>query len=302
MTGEIKPAVSLVIIAAFGAALGAQTPVPDNVQVTRDVQYCTGGGHPLLLDMYVPKDRGANAVPAVLWIHGGGWRTGDKQNSALAVKLAAAGFVAASANYRLSGEAPFPAAIEDCKCAIRYLRANAAKYGIDPKRIGVAGGSAGGHLALLAGTADESAGLEGSGGWQSVSSRVGAIVSWYGPADFSVTHTAFERGRGPSIIAFFGGAIDQKPETYRRASPITWVTKDDPPLLLIHGVEDTTVPLDQSIRMATAYRNAGLSVELVKVEHAEHTFRPAGSEPISPSMPKIMQMSVEFFKKHLGAN
>ncbi len=282
------------------AALADAPRIPDNVKVMKDVQYCTGGGHPLLLDLYRPRNPVGNPSPAVLWIHGGGWRIGSKEGSPLAVNLASKGFVAVSVNYRLSGEAPFPAAIEDAKCAVRYLRANAAKYGIDPKRIGVAGSSAGGHLALLVGAAHESAGLEGSGGWDGVSSRVSAVLSWFGPADFSVGPTAFERGSGPSIIAFLGGTPQNRPENYRNASPVTWVSKDDPPLLLFHGDEDTTVPFDQSVRMEEAYRKAGLDVELVKVENAGHNFTPAGNKPISPTLPEIMEKSVAFFQKNLG--
>jgi acetyl esterase/lipase len=282
------------------SALFAQPKIPDTVEVTRNVEYCQGGGHPLLLDVYRPKERAAVPAPAMLWIHGGGWRAGDKEPAPLALQLATRGFVTASANYRLSGEAPFPAAIEDCKCAVRFLRANAARYGIDPARIGVAGGSAGGHLALLVGTADESAGLEGTGGWKGVSSRVAAVLSWFGPADFSVGHEAFEKGRGPSIAAFLGGALNEKPENYRRASPVTWVSKDDPPLLLIHGNADSTVPFDQSIRMEKAYRKAGLAVELIKVENAEHGFKAAGSAPATPDLQEIMRRSGSFFEQCFG--
>jgi acetyl esterase/lipase len=290
-------------ISAPGIATPATTPkIPNSVEVVRDVEYCTGGGHPLLLDLYAPRSPSGRLAPAVLLIHGGGWRIGSKEGSALAVNLASKGFVAASANYRLSGEAPFPAAIEDVKCAVRYLRANAAKYGIDPKRIGVVGSSAGGHLALLVATAHESAGLEGSGGWDGVSSRVSAVVSWFGPADFSVGPTAFERGKGPSIIAFLGGTPEQRPQNYKTASPVTWVSEDDPPLLMLHGSEDTTVPFDQSVRMEKAYRKAGLDVELVKVENAGHNFTPVGNKPISPTMPEIMEKSVAFLRKHLGSD
>ena len=127
----------------------------------------------------------------MLWLHGGGWERGDKNGSSGAKFLAAAGFVTASIYYRLSGEAKFPADLEDCKCAIRYLRANAAKFDLDPDRIGVAGASSGGHLALLLGMADEKAGLEGSGGWPNVSSRVRAVVSYYGPTDLMAISADF---------------------------------------------------------------------------------------------------------------
>src|ERR1700675_3063662 len=138
--------------------------------VISDVQYCTGGGRPLLMDVFIPKHRNWTPTPAVRWIHGGGWERGDKNGNSGALLLANEGFVTASLFYRLSGDSPFPADIEDCNCAIRFLRANATKYGIDPDRIGVAGASAGGHLAELVVTADQRAGLEGDGGWQGVSS------------------------------------------------------------------------------------------------------------------------------------
>jgi dipeptidyl aminopeptidase/acylaminoacyl peptidase len=154
-------------------------------------------------------------------------------------------------------------------------------------------------LALLIATAHESAGLEGSGGWPGVSSRVNAVLSWYGPADFSVGPSAFERGSGPSIIAFLGGTPEQSPANYRNASPVTWVAKDDPPLLMFHGNEDTTVPFDQSLRMEGAYRKAGLNVELVKVENAGHNFTPAGDKPISPTLEQIRAKSVAFFQRNL---
>jgi acetyl esterase/lipase len=293
------------LLLAFAPQAPAQPPqprIPDTISVTRDVEYGKGGGHALLLDLYTPSERKPGTAPAVIWIHGGGWRTGEKAPAALAVRLAEKGFVAASINYRLSDEAAFPAQIEDAKCAVRFLRANAAHYGIDSRRIGVAGGSAGGHLALLIGTSDASAGLEGTGGWEGVSSRVQAVLSWYGPADFTVGHRAFERGNGPSIVKFLGGTDEEKPDVYRRASPVSWVTKDDPPLLLIHGLKDTTVPFDQSVRMEAAYRKAGLAVELIPVQNAEHTFRPAGDEKIDPTQPEIMARSVAFFEKVLAGD
>jgi acetyl esterase/lipase len=151
-----------------------------------DVQYCTGEGRPLLMDIFIPKHRNRTPTPAVLWIHGGGWERGDKNGNSGAQLLAKEGFVTASLFYRLSGDSPFPADVEDCKCAIRFLRANAPEYGIDPDRIGVAGASAGGHLAELVATADRSAGLEGNGGWQNVSSKVQAAAAYYGVSDFTV--------------------------------------------------------------------------------------------------------------------
>jgi acetyl esterase/lipase len=270
-----------------------------NVQVVKDVQYCTGGGLALLMDFYLPRHQSEKLAPAILWLHGGGWRIGSKEEGPLTAELAAQGFVVASANYRLSGDAPFPAAVEDAKCAVRFLRANAAKYGLDSNRIGVAGSSAGAHLALLVATAHESAGLEGSGGWANVSSRVSAVLSWFGPTDFSVGPAAFENGTGFSIRIFLGGDPQQKPENYKRASPVNWVSPDDPPLLLIHGNKDSVVPFDQSARMVKAYRKLGLNVRLIKVRNAGHNFQRAANAPISPAIEKIKQISVDFFRKAL---
>ena len=275
--------------------LAAQTPDPQ-FTVVPDVQYCTGGGKPLLMDVFIPKHRNGTPTPAVLWIHGGGWERGDKSGNSGAQFLADAGFVTASLSYRLSGDSPFPAAVEDCKCAIRFLRASAPKYGIDPVRIGAAGSSAGGHLAELLATADQSAGLEGDGGWQNVSSKVQAAASYYGVSDLTVP---FPQDTVRVIVKFFRGTEEEKPELYRKASPILYVSKDDPPLLLVHGEKDDGVPFDQSVRMAETYRRVRLPVEFIAVKNAGHDFKHTGNAPISPSVEVIHQRTVDFFKRYL---
>jgi acetyl esterase/lipase len=279
-------------------SVSAQVREP-SFTVVSDVQYCTGGGKPLLMDVFIPKRRNAAPTPAVLWIHGGGWERGDKNGNSGAQLLAAEGFVTASLFYRLSGDSPFPADIEDCKCAIRYLRANASKYGIDPDRIGVAGASAGGHLAELVATADAGAGLEGNGGWEGVSSRVQAAVAYYGVSDFTVGAMQFQHHTGKVVIKLFRGTEKEHPELYRKASPIFYVSKDDPPLLLVHGQDDDLVPFNQSERMAEAYRKAGLEVEFIPVMHAGHDFEQVGAVPVSPSVEVIHQKTIDFFKHHL---
>jgi acetyl esterase/lipase len=264
-----------------------------------DIHYGTGDGKPLLMDLFLPKQPIRRPTPAVLWIHGGGWELGDKSGNSGAKLLGSHGFVTAALTYRLSGQARFPAAIEDCKCAIRFLRASAAKYGIDSERIGVAGASAGGHLALLVGTADEKAGLEGSGGWPGVSSKVSAAVSWYGPTDFTVGEKAFERGSGRAPAKFLGGTWAEKPDVYRRASPISYVSATAPPILLFHGDHDQIVPFSQAERMLAAYRKAGREAQLIKVEGAGHDFVPVSDKPPSVSRQEIEARTVGFFEKHL---
>jgi acetyl esterase/lipase len=199
--------------------------------------------------------------------------------------LAAQGFVTATIFYRLSGDWPFPADIEDCKCAIRYLRANAAKYGIDPSRIGVAGASAGGHLAMLVATADENAGLEGSGGWPNVSSRVQAVSSWYGPTDFTVGAMEFEHHTGRAVIKLFRATLDRT-----RAAVVFG---------FLLGDKDEMVPYDQALRMKRRYESHGLTVEFISVRNAGHDFAAVGDRPISPSIEEIHQRTIEFFKQQL---
>ncbi|MFC2002994.1 alpha/beta hydrolase fold domain-containing protein [Chloroflexota bacterium] len=273
------------------------TPTTTTIEVTIDIEYGRAGDIPLLLDIYIPETPIATPIPAIICIHGGGWRDGDKGLYVKYVKsLATHGFFVASINYRLSGVAPFPAAVEDSKCAVRWLRANAEKYNVDPERIGVWGNSAGGHLAMMVGLVDETAGLEGNGGWGEFSSRVQAVCSYYGPSDF------VSRVSHPSHVQFLGGTLEEKPEIYKAASPINYVTKDDPPLLLIHGELDETVPYNQSEKTYQAYQQAELEATLIKVSHAGHIFRPAGDSPISPSHDEIEQIRLEFFIKHLLLN
>jgi acetyl esterase/lipase len=279
----------------FALPFAAQTPEPQ-FAVVPDVQYCTDGGKPLLMDVFIPKHRNVTPTPAVLWIHGGGWERGDKSGNSGAQFLANAGFVTASLSYRLSDDSPFPAAVEDCKCAIRFLRANAPKYGIDPERIGAAGSSAGGHLAELLATADQTAGLEGNGGWQNVSSKVQAAASYFGVSDLTVP---FPQDTVRVIVKFFRGTEKEEPVLYRKASPILYVSKGDPPLLLVHGAKDDGVPFDQSVRMAKAYRRLSLPVEFISVKNAGHDFQHLGDAPVSPSVETIHRRTVDFFKRYL---
>jgi len=266
-------------------------PINTNtVRVIKDLEYGRGGDLPLYLDIYVPQTPIMEPMPAVVFIHGGGWRSGEKYPSQVK-SLAERGFFAVSINYRLSGVAIFPAAVEDCKCAVRWLRANAAEFHVDPNRIGVWGGSAGGHLALMVGCVDQSAGLEGNGGWEKYSSRVQAVCSYYGPSDLS----HMQDGDTTAPAQFLGGTLAEKPEAYRLASPVTYVTPDDPPLLMVHGDSDRVVPYAQSVTMQQAYLTLGLKVDLVKVLNAGHGFQPLANKTISPTQQEIFQKVRDFF-------
>lgn len=210
------------------------------------------------------------------------------------------GFFVVGVNYRLSDVAKFPAAVEDCKCAVRWLRANAEKYNVDPDHIGVTGGSAGGHLALMVGCADEKAGLEGTGGWEGVSSRVQAVISRCGPTLLGTASDAlYERGKGGATINFLGAMPKERPDLFRLASPATHVSEDDPPLLLIHGDLDELVPFFLPEVMYYLYNTLGGEVTLIKVIGGTHFLMAADQPPTSPSREDIMAIQLVFFVEHL---
>lgn len=275
----------------------AETPLATTaVELIRDIEYGRVGDRPLLLDIYRPLNPIISPMPAVIWIHGGGWRGGSKFPSPVEF-LAKYGFLGISIEYRLSGEATFSAAVEDSKCAVRWLRAKAKEYNVDPDRIGVWGGSAGGHLSLMVATAEAGAGLEGDGGWGEYSSRVQAAVAYYGPSDFISLYKG--GGNNSALTEFIGGTMEERPQAYWLASPLNHVTPDDPPLLLVHGDLDPVVPFSQSKLMYQAYRGLGLEVTLVEVSGAGHGFKPATSNPVSPSSQEIEQLVLDFFLQHL---
>lgn len=254
-----------------------------------DITYCTMDGVALKMDVYYPSENNGH-FPVTMYVHGGGWSSGDKAQGAGAMEipaLQAAGFLVVSVNYRLAPEYPFPAMIEDVKCAVRSLRAHAGEYNLDPNRIGVWGGSAGGHLVALLGTTDESAGFD-VGEYLEYSSRVQAVVDMFGPADLTVQ---FEGGYESASRVFgdFDAAL---------ASPVTYVTADDPPFLMLHGENDKLVPIEQSEILLAALQGAGVPAELIRVVNANHSFKPDGGQ-ISPSRREIAQLVVTFFEETL---
>lgn len=273
--------------------------LPDNVKALRNLEYVENGHERHRLDLYLPdNDQPADSAkrPLVIWIHGGGWRAGSKDNCP-AIPLATQGFAVASINYRLSGHAIFPAQIHDCKAAVRWLRANADQYGIDPDRIGVWGSSAGGHLVALLGTSGDVQSLEGDIGITSHSSRVQAVCDWFGPTDFLLMNKHAEgKGRldhdaatSPESL-LIGAPIQQHPDKTKVASPLTYVSQDDPPFYIVHGDADTLVPLAQSQLLQQSLENADVSVSLTVVKDAGHgRFRD----------PQITEDCFRFFHKQL---
>ena len=228
--------------------------LPDNVQEILDVEYGTGGERKLQLDLYLPKGR-TKATPAIIFIHGGAWKSGKRSDMKFyCVKFAEKGYVTATVTYRLMDEAPFPAAVQDVKCAVRWLRANAAKYQIDPEHIAVSGNSAGGHLSMMIGYSNDPS-LEGSGGNNNVSSRVCAVINFYGPTDLT---TDFAK-KQELVREFIGGkTFDEAPDAYKLASPLFHLTRDDPPTLIFHGTIDSTVPIAQADKLADKLKELGI--------------------------------------------
>jgi len=234
-----------------------------------DIVFGKGGDTELKLDLAMPKE-GEGPFPAIICLHGGGWIGGERQQMKGTLEvLARRGYVAVSPDYRLAPRDRFPAQIEDCKAAVRWLRANAQKYHVHPQRIGVFGFSAGAHLACLLGVTDKDDGLEGQGGNAEQSSAVQAVVSFFGPTDFTQPVWSKEV-RERHLEPFLGGAIEEKADVYRRASPMTYVSKNAPPFLFVHGTADTIVPIQQSEKMVEKLRQAGVSARLIAVQGEEH--------------------------------
>jgi acetyl esterase/lipase len=242
------------------------------VRVHRDLEYARVGESALKLDLYLPAES-KSAAPVVVWVHGGAWRSGSKENCPLA-GLTDRGFAVASANYRLSPVARFPAQVHDLKAAVRFLRANAAKYHLSDK-IAITGASAGGHLAALVGVTNGHKELEGSvGEHRAQSSDVQAIVDLYGPTNLTTILTQSTphglKVRVPALDLLLGGQPDAQAELARLASPVFHVDPSDPPLLMLHGDQDPQVPINQSHELEAKYEKAGRPVTFLVIHGAAH--------------------------------
>jgi acetyl esterase/lipase len=234
--------------------------IPATIELQEDVEFGSGGGRPLRLHILRPKNPPSTPMPVVVYVHGGWWRAGDRSTGLpRLIPLVERGYFGAAVEYRLTGEAQWPAQIEDCKCGIRYLRAHAAELGIDPARIGVWGASAGGHLVAMLGSTGSAPQLEGNGGWPGESSAVQAVVDWFGPSDLTLLGHDSPDSHAARLL---GGPVKDNLAAAAGANPITYISAASAPHLIMHGTEDQQVPLQQSELLHAALQNAGVESTL----------------------------------------
>ncbi|HEX3997383.1 MAG TPA: alpha/beta hydrolase [Pirellulales bacterium] len=263
----------------------------DEITFEEGIEYSNPDNQHLQLNLATPKQAEAK-LPAVICIHGGGFRAGDRKDyNGLCKKLAARGYVAATVTYRLSPKFQFPGAVFDCKAAVRWMKANAEKYHIDPERIGVLGGSAGGHLAEFLGVTGDVPRFEGPRSPGDPSSRVACVVNYYGPSDFTKSY-------GKSVDAavvlpmWLGGDLKQAYHQHVLASPLNWVTPDAAPSLLLHGTLDQYVAFEQAVWMRDRLKACDVEVKLVPLEGAKHGFGGKDAE-------RAEKEAFEFLDAHL---
>jgi acetyl esterase/lipase len=300
------PALVLFGLLGFGPAALAQAKkapdkkeppklkLPEGVKSALDLEY--GPHERNKLDIYTPK--GDGPFPLIIWVHGGGWQGGSKNGGNPALRLLEKGFAVAAINYRLSSHAVFPAQINDCKAAVRFLRANAKKFNIDPDQFGVWGSSAGGHLVALLGTSGDVKEFEGNGLNKETSSSVQAVCDFFGPTDLlKMNEQATVKGpidhdspNSPES-KLIGGAIQENKERAKKANPLEYINKSNPPFLIVHGDKDPLVPVKQSVILYEALKKANVDSTLIVVPGAGH------GQGIGT--PEHNQKIEEFFAKHL---
>ncbi|MEP6716515.1 MAG: alpha/beta hydrolase, partial [Terriglobia bacterium] len=289
----LQRALILSLLTSLPALAQTVPPMPKDVIHDADIEYSNVGAR-MSMDIVRPASPAEPSLPAVLLIHGGGFRGGDRQSYLpTAIKLAERGYVAATMSYRLSPRHQFPAPVEDAKAAVRFLRANAAKYGIDPDRIGAMGGSAGGTLVLFLGLTADVPDFEGSGPNKQFSSRVQCVVDQYGASDFT---QSYSKSVDAAIVLpmFLGGDLDHNRAIHQRASPISWVTPNAAPVLAIHGTLDPYVAYEQSLWMVERLIAAGVPAELETITGAGHGFKGADAA-------KAEQITFAYFDRILKA-
>ncbi|WP_347243672.1 alpha/beta hydrolase [Thermogutta sp.] len=283
-----------VLTLLFACVATSAVQAEPGVTVKTDIVYKTVDGESLMLDAYLPQGTGTR--PGVVLIHGGGWRGGDKSSyRAWGISYAQLGVAAFSINYRLSHVAKYPAAVEDCLDAVRWLRTHAEEFHLDPERLGVEGGSAGGHLALMVAlTEPDSSAVDSHG--QPLKNWVRCAVSFAGPTDLTDAESIEASTEKQSLVAFLGCTLSECPERHREASPITYVSPDDPPVLLVHGTADRVVPFKQANLLEKALKKAGVPVEVLALEGCGHDFGCLDREGRN----KLLEKTRRFMLHHLG--
>ena len=290
--------------AGWSAGTAAEQAVEarNGIRAEKDIPYVAGGDAAQRLDLYLPEQPAEKPLPLVVWIHGGGWKGGSKAGCP-AQGMVRKGYAAASVEYRFSQKALFPAQIQDCQAAIRWLRANSKQHHIDPARIGVWGGSAGGHLVALLGTSGGKKAFPPIGGNEDQSDRVQAVCDVYGPANFTtVMQQAADDQNVRNIFAFntpsdpysclIGAKLGEDKQKTDAVSPVHYVSSDNPPFLILHGTRDALVPFAQSEELAAALEAKGVKVLLQKIPGGGH----GGPVFNKPALGELIQ---KFFDKHL---
>ena len=290
-SSRLSPSLLLSLLLSLAATHAAELVIPEAVTFERGVEYTNPDDQHLQLNLARPKT-GTGPFPAVICIHGGGFRAGSREGyNKLCLTLAQNGYVAATISYRLAPKFQFPAAVHDTKAAVRWLRANAVKFNVDPARIGVTGGSAGGHLVQFLGVTEGVKQFEGTGGNAEQSSAVTCVVNYYGPSDFTQSY-------GKSVDAhevlplWFGGNLETQRHKHILGSSLNWVTPAAAPTLIIHGTEDKYVAHEQGVWMADRLKASGVEVELLTLQGAGHGFK-------GDDVAKAEQAMLAFFAKHL---
>lgn len=274
--------------------------LPKGFTAEYDVKYVPDGDAAQTLDIYYPEGAVDAPRPLLVWIHGGGWQGGSKSNPPWLGELSR-GYVVASVEYRFSQKSKFPAQIQDCQAALRWLRANAKKFHIDPEHVGVGGASAGGHLSALVGTSGGKNAFPKIGGNEEQSDRVQCVCDIFGPTNFwtvikqaeaDKVKNIFKWNQGDPYSSLIGAKLGEDQAKCEAVSPVTYVSQDSPPFLIFHGDADTLVPYAQSVELADLLTKAGVEVTLQKLPGAGHGGPQFG-------LPGLVKLTHDFFDKHL---
>ena len=268
--------------------------LPKGTIIERDIVYAKNGEREMLLDVYRPKSE--KPLPLVIWFYGGAWDWGNKDRSQPLIPMLSDGYAIAGVTHTQSKEEIFPAVINDCRAAVSFLRLNAKRFNLDPKRFGAAGESSGGHLTALLATTSDTKEFQKHPVTQKASSAIQAASPWCGPTDFlklndvKASQDYSNPRSAPSRLV--GKPIKQAPEKCKRANPITYVSKGDPPCFIVHGDRDFVVPLNQSELLHAALEKAGVPSTLHVVNGGEHGF-----SKLTPANDEIVKKVMEFFDR-----